>query len=119
MFKIRKEQMDAQSKAVREHYEDRLYDFLCEEFPEAKDDPPAELRAEIHRQVEKAKTYGLESEQDVALYLTSAWMLGKEFDTEFPAANEILKSPMRSPAMKAEDLSKLTERLFLALEEEG
>lgn len=119
MFKIRKEQMDAQSKAVREHYEDRLYDFLCEEFPEAKNEPPAELRAEIHRQVEKAKGYGLESEQDVATYLTSAWMLGKKFDTEFPAAHDILVSPMRSPEMKAEDLAKLTERLFLALEEEG
>lgn len=119
MFKIRKEHMDAQSKAVREHYEDRLYDFLCEEFPEAKDEPPAELRAEIHRQVEKAKGYGLDTEQDVATYLTSAWMLGKEFDAEFPAAKDILTSPMRDSAMKAEDLAKLTERLFLALEEEG
>jgi hypothetical protein len=119
MFKIRKEHMDAQSKAVREHYEDRLYDFLCEEFPEAKNEPPAELRAEIHRQVEKAKGYGLDTEQDVATYLTSAWMLGTKFDTEFPAANDILTSPMRDSAMKAEDLAKLTERLFLALEEEG
>jgi hypothetical protein len=119
MFKIRKEQMDAQTKAVLEHYEDRLYEFLCEEFPEAKDEPPDELRAEIHRQVEKAKGYGLESEQDVATYMTSAWMLGKEFDTEFPAANEILISPLRTSEMKAEALAKLTERLFLALEEEG
>jgi hypothetical protein len=119
MFKIRKEHMDAQSQAVREGFEDRLVEFLCSEFPEAQREPPAELRAVVHEQAEKAVGYGIETEQHVAIYLTTAWLLGRNFDTEFPAANEILTSGFRDSAMKADDLAKLTERLFVVLEEEG
>ncbi len=119
MFKIRKEQMDAQSKAVRENFEDRLIEFLCGEFPEAKEAPPAKLRLAVREQIDHATAYGLKEERYVAVYLVTAWLLGQKFDTEFPAAQEILSSKMRTPAAKAEDLEKLTQRLFVALEEEG
>lgn len=119
MFKIRKEQMDAQHKAVRESFEDRLIEFLCGEFPEAKEAPPEKLRLAVREQIDHALGYGLSEERYVAVYLVTAWLLGQKFDTEFPAAQEILTSKMRSSAMKAEDLQKLTERLFVALEEEG
>lgn len=119
MFKIRKEQMDAQSKAVRENFEDRLIAFLCDEFPEAKSAPPDKLRATVRVQTDNAMGYGLKEERFVAMYLVTAWLLGEKFDTEFPAAHDILVSKMRSPAEKADDLQRLTERLFVALEEEG
>lgn len=119
MFKIRSEHMDAQSKAVREGFEDRLVEFLRGEFPEAKDEPDNELRAAVHALVDKSVGYGLQAEQHAAVYLTTAWLLGKEFDTEFPAAQEILTSNKMGPDEKSERLAKLTERLFVALEEEG
>lgn len=119
MFKVRKEHMDAQSRAVREGFEDRLYEFLCSEFPEAKAEPPLELKAAIREQIEKALSYGVDAEQHVAIYLTTAWLLGQKFDTEFPAAHDILTSPVRDSEAKAYDLQKLTERLFVVLEEEG
>jgi hypothetical protein len=119
MFKIRSEHMDAQSKAVREGFEDRLVEFLHKQFPEAKDEPAGELRAAVHEQVERALGYGLQAEQHAAIYLTTAWLLGREFDSEFPAAKDILTSNKMGPDEKAERLAKWTERLFVALEEEG
>jgi hypothetical protein len=119
MFKIRGEQMDAQSKAVREGFEDRLVELLRGQFPEAKDEPDPELRRAVNEQVERALGYGLEAERQVAIYLTTAWMLGQKFDDEFPGAKDILTSKLYAPDEKADRLAKWTERLFVALEEEG
>lgn len=119
MFKIRGEHIDAQSKVVREGFEDRLVEFLRGQFPEAKDEPDAELRSAVHEQVERALGYGLQAERHVAMYLTTAWLLGQKFDDEFPGAKEILTHALYTPDEKAERLAKWTERLFVALEEEG
>src|SRR4029079_12112698 len=119
MFKIRGEHMDAQSKAVREGFEDRLVEFLRGEFPEAKKEPDAEIRVVVHEQVDRAIGYGLAAERQAAIYLTTAWLLGKAFDEECPGARDILTSPLYAPEEKADRLAKWTERLFVALEEEG
>src|SRR5690348_6291570 len=106
MFKIRGEHMDAQSKAVREGFEDRLVDFLRSQFPDAKDEPDAELRSAVREQVDRALSYGLEAERPVATYLTTAWLLGQTFDDEFPGAKEILTSKLHTPDEKADRLAK-------------
>lgn len=119
MFKIRREHRDAQSKAVHEGFEDRLVAFLRDQFPEAKSEPDDGLRRAVRGQVERALGYGLTAERHAAIYLTTAWMLGQKFDEEFPGAREILTSELHAPAEKADRLAKWTERLFVALEEEG
>jgi hypothetical protein len=119
MLKIRKEHMDAQSAAARDTLDDRMVELLREEFPEARDEPLPEMRRVVREQADKALGYGLSAEQHVAVYVTTAWLLGTDFDVKFPAARDTLTSRVLGSGEKADRLAKMTEHLFVALEEEG
>ncbi len=112
---IRKEQMTALSLGTEERFGDRLVAFLRQEFPEAAAQPLQELKAAVQQQDTKARQYGLDNGQDIAVYVVTAWLLGEDFDTEFPAAAETLGSTLSSD-LKAHWLSAWTEKLFAALE---
>ncbi|KHD11469.1 hypothetical protein PN36_29115 [Candidatus Thiomargarita nelsonii] len=73
----------------------------------------------IHEQVSKARSYGLETERQIANYVTTAWLLGQQFDTEFPAAQEMLNSSNYSHDEKSLWLEQWTEQIFATLEEEN
>lgn len=117
LLKIREDQMAALAAPSAELFDERLARFLCEQFPEASDEPPAELRAAVRGQVEKAGGYGLTTERQAAVYVTCAWLLGPDFDAEFPAAREMLASEEYPPEDKADWLERWAEALFGALEE--
>ncbi|WP_069472286.1 hypothetical protein [Candidatus Marithrix sp. Canyon 246] len=115
-MQIRQEQMDTFSQAELTKFEARIADFLYSEFPDAPEVPREQLIPAIHEQVTKARSYGLETERQIANYVTTAWLLGQQFDTEFPAAQEMLKSSEYMPDDKSEWMAQWTEEMFAALE---
>jgi hypothetical protein len=119
MLTIRKGQMESMAAPHAERLAERLVEFLREQFPEAQDEPREELKSVVGEQVLKADSYGLKTEQQVAVYVTCAWMFGPDFDREFPAAREMLNSHEYSVEDKVTWLKKWTEAIFSALEEKG
>jgi hypothetical protein len=115
-LKIREDQMDALAESQAELFDERLARFLRGQFPEAADEPPEELRAAVREQVMKAEGYGLTTERQAAVYVTCAWLLGLDFDADFPAALDMLASEEYPPEDKADWLERWAESLFGALE---
>jgi hypothetical protein len=65
----------------------------------------------------KASYYGFESEADLAIYTITAYLLGVNFDKEYPAANQILTDPAFTATEKATQLQEWTQLLLKTLEE--
>ena len=95
----------------------RVATFLRDTFPDAEDVAWGKLVRTVGEQVRRAMQYGFSAEQDVATYVITAWLLGENFDTEFPAAVQILSST-DGAAARAASLEEWTKILFAALEEE-
>jgi len=117
MLKIRSEQMVSLQSAEEKRFLDRLVDFLQSEYDEAKKVSPDDLRPIVEQQIKNAQKYGLVTEQQAAIYVITAWLMGEKFDVEFDAPREVLPSHLYTPDDKAEWLSQWTEAVFLALEE--
>jgi hypothetical protein len=115
---IRKDQLNEMAVPGIALFIERAVVFLYENFPESLDEDPNELTEAVGSLIEKAETYGLVTEQQVMTYITSAWLLGLNFDKEFPAAKKTLSSKDLTPDEKADWLAKWTEKIFAAFEEE-
>jgi hypothetical protein len=113
---IRKEQMNAFQQATDSIYEMRLFHFLQNQFPDAAREAEVSLVEGIKAQIAKARGYGLLTERQIAVYITSAWLMGGDFDQEFPAAREMLRSNV-TPDDKSDWLERFTEELFDRLEQ--
>ena len=87
-------------------FAEQLTDFLRERFPDAA----------AQEQIDRGHSYGLHSQRQLAVYVTTAWLLGADFDTKFPAAEEMLSSH-RSGSAKQQWLSEFTQELFKSLKE--
>lgn len=114
-MKIRKEQMVIFGQIELSKYELRIAEFLQKEFVDAGKMRSGELTSAIHDQVIRSQVYGFETEQQIACYVTTAWMLGPNFDTEFPGAQDILTSGKKADD-KTRLLSQWTEELFSILD---
>jgi hypothetical protein len=115
IFQLRPEHLKAISE---EDFTIRVAIFLRDTFPDAEDVARDELVRTVGEQVHRAMRYGFSAEQDIATYVITAWLLGEDFDTEFPAAGQILTSTDGAEA-RAAALEEWTKILFAALEEEG
>jgi hypothetical protein len=93
----------------------RAVEFLYEHFPESLDGDSDQMSEAVGYLIEKADSYKLVTEQEVMTYITTAWLLGTDFDTEFPAARETLNSEDFSPEEKADWLAGWTEDIFATL----
>jgi hypothetical protein len=113
---IRNDQMNAFSDSSEREYINRLIRFLRDQYPQAAAAPDSELRTAVETQVAMARSYGLTTEHDVAVYVNTAFLLGEEFDTEYPAAQEVLPSPVLASSEKAAWLSSWTREMFDSLE---
>ena len=75
-------------------FEDRLVSHLAQHFPdrflELKEDG---TRDAVRFGVEKAGSYGIESERDVSVYIDIMFEFGKYFDDDFAWAGNILRDP--------------------------
>ena len=117
MLTLRKEQIEALDKESSDNFLERIYDFLNEEFNDIKNENKKELMIKLEKLKDKGLSYNLITEQQIIIFIITAWLLGENFDTDFPKANAVLLSPDYSPDDKTEWLTKWTESLFKALEE--
>jgi hypothetical protein len=115
MFQLRPETLARFAEAERAWFATRVADHLREHFPDARSEPA--LPDAVRAQVERAAAFGLHTEHHAALYVTTAWLLGPGFATDFPEASRVLSSATYTDAEKAAWLERWMELLFLALEE--
>ena len=115
---IRKDQFDEMAIPNIAQFIERAITFLYENFPESLDEDTDELTETVGSLIEKADSYGLVTEQQAMTYIISAWLLGVDFDKEFPSAKKTLNSKDFSPDEKSDWLAKWTEKVFAAFEEE-
>ncbi len=99
-MRIRQEQMNVFQQDAEGRYEDRVIGHLKKNFSDARTEPDAKLRPAVREELAKAISYGLRSETQGATFVTSAWVLGRGFDTSFPAARRVLPSENVSPEDK-------------------
>ncbi|MCX6623338.1 MAG: hypothetical protein NTY38_20180, partial [Acidobacteria bacterium] len=96
----------------------RLAAFLSERYPGTEEADSPEFLASLERQLHKAQDYGLETDYERAVYVTVAFLLGEGFDSEFPAAAELLPNLALPSSAKTEWLLDWCSRMFAELEAE-
>lgn len=116
MITIRAFQMDAFSKAADAAFEKRVVDFLQGRFDDARAMPRPELTEGVRAQIARAGGYGLTTERQVAIYVTTAWILGIDFDTRMPYFRDVLRAGAIDPDRKAEILADRTEEIIATLQ---
>jgi hypothetical protein len=116
---IRREQFSALAAPVGTEFVARLALLLQRHFEDARQAPPDQLRSDINRTIRRAQAYGLATERDAAAFVVTAFLLGENFDNEFPAAQQVLTSPVLGGSDKAEWLEQWTTQLFQALAPAG
>jgi hypothetical protein len=117
LLKLRPAQMRAFARATEERFADRTVNFLQTQFPDARAESRGILRSIVVDQVARARTHGFETELELVTYVMTAWLVGAEFDEEFPAVREKLASPTMTPGDKAAWLAEWTQTLFRTLQE--
>lgn len=71
--------------------------------------------ATLQAQVANARRYGMRSELDLARYVITAWLLGLDFDTRFPAMAEVLATERLGLSQKAEAMERISTTLLETL----
>ena len=106
-------------ETAENRYLGKLRDILV-----ASSTQPAATRAELdspkgtatlQAQVANARRYGMRSELDLARYVITAWLLGLDFDTRFPAMAQVLAADRLGPSQKAEALERICTTLLETL----
>ncbi|CAO3413163.1 hypothetical protein [Azospirillum endophyticum] len=115
MLIITDDQITHLSALSRADFIGRADRLLRSRFEEAAAVPDGELNAPIEALTDKALGYGLVMEPQALAYIVTGWLLGLEFDTDFPAARFMLASPDYTPAEKADWLENWTVRMFKLL----
>jgi len=81
MLVIRQEQMEILSRQRRQQFEERLLEHLKQVMPErCQELGDDRLRAEIRYGIERAMSYDIAAERDVASYLAVMLRFGRDFD---------------------------------------
>ena len=98
------------------HLRERLIDALCSVEPDAE----AELRSpsglrQLDTLMARARRHGLSAELDIGRFIVTAWLLGPDFNTRFPAMREILAEPRLSPTQKMDAVEALTTTVLNSL----
>jgi hypothetical protein len=111
MFKIRKEQLDALSKASLKSFEERMVTHLNKFFsPQCEALGDAKTREAIHYGVGRAKGYGIMAERDVCKYIDLMFAFGRDFDKDpsYSLAADILNDKSnQDPTQRIEKLFEI------------
>ena len=110
MFQLRDEHMQALGQVAGENFEQRAIAHFRKFFPsKTRDVSDDDLRARLHAASDRAKLYGLTTEQEVMRFADTGFACGEHFDRDpaLPWAREILQNPA-APA--AERASRLFQR---------
>jgi hypothetical protein len=97
---------------ITERFQYQVIDFLHSSFPDSLEMEPGELHDGVLFLLEKAASYGLETEADQVNYVITGYLLGLNFDTQTPAALEVLTDPYLNGTQKAEWLQHWTQSFF-------
>ncbi len=89
---------------------------LVNAIPSLASEPESQLRGQVKALVNQARNYGMKNEEEIAVYLTTAGLMGVEFVSRFRGARDILEG-RESGARKAELLEGLTIAILEALEQ--
>lgn len=114
-MKISREQMQVFEQSVAASFEERLAGFLREHFDGARAAADADLLEHVREQIPKAARWGLESEPQIAAYVSAVWLLGPDFEAWLPRARAVLVSTAYGPDEKADFLLEHAAELFDAL----
>lgn len=112
---VNKEQLDQLSDTTMAQKVEDVLRLEFNEDVEALD--RKELSKIIHEQIQLAREYGLTRELNIATFVVTAWVLGLEFDTQIPAANECLTNEDMTQDDKATWLEQFTNVLLTKLAE--
>lgn len=98
-----------------EKYLTELSNFLCDVVPSLAEETQDNMARSLKYILDRARGYGIVSEQGIAKYAISAGILGLNFDTDFPGAGQILRDKMMEQD-KVELLENFTLNLLEILE---
>jgi hypothetical protein len=114
MYKIRKEQVDALSRASLQEYESQVIRHLFQVFPKkCREVGEAQVREDVRCAIQRAGEYGIISERDVSLYLHLMFALGRDFDRDpkLPWAAQCLNDrSVPDPTTRIERLYDLADQ---------
>jgi|SRR5882672_8857304 len=82
-------------------FEGELAKFIRSRFSEEEERALDDTLKSVVEQVAHARRYGLDTEQSIATYAVTAWIMGLNFDSDFLDARQVLASPF-SPEEKAD-----------------
>jgi hypothetical protein len=68
--------------------------------------------------LQKGVQYGLNNEEDLAVYAITSYVLGENFDEEVPEAAMVLQNKNYSSRQKAELLESFAKQVVTALEQD-
>ena len=104
------------SQLAELRFERRLTQVIVDSDPSALEALSNERgRGILRTQCAKARGYGLITELEIARYVITAWLMGLDFDTRFPAMAEILNTAELTPMQKAEAIENLTIKVLFDL----
>jgi hypothetical protein len=100
---------DAQlERLAQRRFQSRLVAAIAEHDSNAEAElQTLEGRKELDRQCKRARSYGLRTELELARYVVTAWLLGANFDTRFPAMQQVLSTNMLQSPEKADAIEKI------------
>jgi hypothetical protein len=124
MLVIRKKQIEALDRQSEKLFLDRMVDHLHEIFPDKCEElgSKGKIRELARQGLERAQGYGIDTEQDVALYVDIMFGIGPDFpDGEDMAwARSILENDgLIGPAKMDLILQRLEKELEAAEDEKG
>ena len=124
MLVIRKKQIEALDRNSEKLFLDRMVDHVSEIFPEKCEElgSKGKIRERIRQGLIQARRYGINTEQDVALYVDIMFGIGPDFPEgeDMAWARSILeKDGLSGPAKMEFILQRLERKLAAAESEQG
>jgi hypothetical protein len=92
-MKLRREQMQAFSRAADRSFEQRMFGHVNRHFPKrCAELGEADVREYIRHGMQRARSYDIVSERDICKYVDLMFVYGRDYDTnpKYPWAAEIL-----------------------------
>jgi hypothetical protein len=98
----------------------RMREILAEQFPDQQAFLASpEFEPTVLALVERAASYGLGDEQSAATFVLTAWLLGAEFDTDFPGLQELLAQEDLTAHQKCAALESFAQTLLEDLRQQA
>lgn len=101
MLRISASQLDAFRRQRGVDFLVRAIRFLRESFAEYREVPDDAMKAAIGGFIERAMSYGLESEIQIVSFVLAAHYFGGDFDLKNASFHKTLSGPEQTPEWKA------------------